>query len=192
MDTDPADGDDLGRLERVDGDVVVTFRRRFPHPPASVWRALTDPDHLQAWFPTTIEGERSAGAPLRFGFRDNEAPPFDGEMLVYEPPSSMSLRWGDEVLRFDVEGDDRGTVLTLTVVFDELGKVARDGAGWHACLELLGCAVGATPAPWSSADRWRAVHPRYVEAFGPEASTIGPPEEWETVHGPADGVPEAT
>ncbi len=25
-------------------------------------------------------------------------------------------------------------------------------------------------------ERWREVHPRYVERFGPEASTNGPPE----------------
>jgi uncharacterized protein YndB with AHSA1/START domain len=176
MSVNPAHRDDLGRLERVDDHVVVTFTRRFPCPPGSVWRALTEPDQLRAWFPTTIEGELAPGAPLRFGFRDNEARPFDGEMLVYEPPSSMSLRWGDEVLRFEVEGDGDGSVLTLTVEFDELGKVARDGAGWHACLDLLGCAVGGRAAPWSSADRWREVHPLYVEGFGPEASTIGPPE----------------
>ena len=27
------------------------------HPPEKVWRALTEPEHLAHWFPTTIEGE---------------------------------------------------------------------------------------------------------------------------------------
>ena len=48
--------DEMGRLERRDGQVFVTFIRKLPHPPSTVWRALTEPDHLAAWFPTTIEG----------------------------------------------------------------------------------------------------------------------------------------
>lgn len=33
------------------------------------------------------------------------------------------------------------------------GKAARDGAGWHTCLD-----------------------PGYVERFGPEGATVGPPD----------------
>ena len=126
------------------------------------------------------------GAPLRFEFEKNEAPPFDGEMLAFEAPSVMELRWGDEVLRFVLGPDGDDTVLTLTVSFDELGKVARDGAGWHACLDLLRWEIAGAPAPVSSADRWKQLNPLYVERFGPEASTIGPPEEWERLHRSTD------
>src|SRR4051794_15127554 len=34
----------------------VSFERTLPHPPEKVWRALTEAEHLKAWFPTTIEG----------------------------------------------------------------------------------------------------------------------------------------
>jgi uncharacterized protein YndB with AHSA1/START domain len=182
--------DDLGHLERRHGQVAVTFTRHIPHPPAVVWQALTEPEHLAAWFPTTIEGERAAGARLHFGFRDGEAPPFDGEMVQYEPESSMTMRWGDDVLRFELRALDTGSVLTLRATFDEMGKGARDGAGWHTCLDLLGYAVGDRRAPWSSAERWRQVHPIYVDRFGPEAATIGPPPEWEQIHGSGDETPE--
>jgi hypothetical protein len=73
-------------------------------------------------------------------------------------------------------------VLRFSVTVDEAGKGARDGAGWHACLDLLGYEMAST-APWSSADRWSQVHPGYLERFGPEASTIGPRPECERVHG---------
>ncbi len=189
MGTDPDNADDLGRLDDLEGRVRVTFTRRFPQAPDTVWRSLTEPAHLAAWFPTTVEGERAAGARLRFAFPADEAPPFDGEMLVYEPPSLMELRWGDEILRFVLEADGSGSVLRFSATFDELGKVARDGAGWHACLDLLGHEISGRAAPWSSADRWRQVHPAYVDRFGPEASTIGPPEEWRRVHGLGDTVP---
>jgi uncharacterized protein YndB with AHSA1/START domain len=182
----PSSADDLGRLERLDGRVRITFTRRFPQSPPTVWRSLTEPAHLAAWFPTTIEGKLVAGARLGFAFPDGVAPPFDGKMLVYEPPSLMELRWGDDVLRFEVDLDGTGTVLRFSATVDEVGKVARDGAGWHACLDLLGYEMASTAAPWSSADRWSDVHPGYVERFGPEASTIGPPQEWERVHGSPD------
>jgi uncharacterized protein YndB with AHSA1/START domain len=174
---------DDGELTRSDGRVVLRFRRHLSSPGPKVWRALSEPEHLAAWFPTTIEGQRAAGAVLRFGFRDMEAEPFAGEMLAFDPPTVMELQWGDETLRFELEPDDGGTVLVFTATFDEIGTAARDGAGWHSCLDLLRWEVAGQPAPWSAADRWKLVHETYVERFGPEAATIGPPQAWEAAHG---------
>jgi uncharacterized protein YndB with AHSA1/START domain len=181
---DPGD-QDYGRLERPDGQVLVRYTRRFAHPPQSVWRALTEPEELAAWFPTTIEGDRTAGAPLRFSFKEVEMPPMAGEMLAFEPPTLLELRWGDDLLRFELRPDGDGSVLELTVTFEEIGKVARDGAGWHVCLDELRHHLDGTAPPWSTDNRWREVHPAYTERFGPEASTMGPPEEWEQTYGPA-------
>ena len=182
-----ADGDALGTLERVGGQSVLRYRRRLAHPQPKVWRALTEDAHLAEWFPTTIEGARAGGAPLHFSFREAEGEPFDGEMLAFDPPSLMELRWADDVLRFELEPDPEpdgsGCILRLTVTFPEHGKAARDVAGWHVCLEELAHALDGTPPPWNPPDRWRVVHRCYVERLGPEASAIGPPEEWKRVHG---------
>ena len=99
---------DLGRLEHRDGQVVIRFTRRFPQPPRVVWQMLTEPEHLAAWFPTTIEGDRAAGAPLQFDFREGGGESFEGEMVVFDPPSAMAFRWGDEVLRFEIEPQGDG------------------------------------------------------------------------------------
>lgn len=184
-DTDGLSDGDYGQLERRDGGLVLRFTRRLPHPPQRVWRALTEPEHLAAWFPTTIEGDRAAGAPLRFAHRDGIAPPFDGEMLTFEPPSVMELRWGEDVLRFELRPEGDGTVLQFSDSFDELGRAARDGAGWHVCLDGLGYAAAGQSPPWSAADHWREVHDGYRRRLGPDASTIGPPEQWEREHGSA-------
>src|SRR5271165_5674171 len=109
-------GDDA-ELNRPGGQVQLRFTRRFRQSPERVWRALSEPEHLAAWFPTTIEGERSPGAPLRFAFTDLEAPSFDGEMLAFVPPSLMALRWGDEVLRFELAADGAGSILVFTTIF---------------------------------------------------------------------------
>jgi uncharacterized protein YndB with AHSA1/START domain len=166
-----------GTLAHVeDGRWELTFVRRLAHPPEKVWRALTEAEHLAAWFPTDIEGDRAAGARLRFVFRNGEGPDTDGEILRYDPPSHLVYRWGEEILRFGIEPDGGGgSVLTLVDVFAELGKAARDAAGWHTCLDVL-CHHLAGEAPdWAPEGRWAEVHPGYVARFGPEAATIGPP-----------------
>ena len=43
-----------GRYEQVNGNAVVRFERTFPHPVPVVWDAITDPEQLEAWFPTTV------------------------------------------------------------------------------------------------------------------------------------------
>jgi uncharacterized protein YndB with AHSA1/START domain len=172
---------EFGTLERA-GDVsILRYERRLAHPQERVWRALTEDADLAAWFPTTVEGERVAGAGLRFSFRQSEAEPFDGEMLDFVPPSLMELRWADDILRFELEPDGAGCILRLRVTFPEHGKAARDAAGWHVCLERLGALCDGSELSWSSqpSERWRVVHRGYVGRLGPEASAIGPPPEWE-------------
>jgi uncharacterized protein YndB with AHSA1/START domain len=168
-----------GTLEHLDdGRWQLRFTRNLRHPPDRVWRAITEPDQLAQWFPTTIEGERAAGAPLRFSFPDGRWPSFEGEMIAYEPPSLMELRWGPDVLRLELRATAEGTELTLLDSLEERGKAARDGAGWHTCLNGLEAALGgdASGIARDAMAAWADVHEHYVEEFGPEAATIGPPE----------------
>jgi uncharacterized protein YndB with AHSA1/START domain len=164
-----------GELEQVDRRWRLRFTRRLPHPPEKVWRALTEPDHIAAWFPTEVEGERRAGAPLRFVFRGGEGPTMEGEMVTYDPPSVLELRWGEDTLRFELRADGDGTVLTFLDTFDDLGRAARDAAGWHVCLDALAADLDGDSQARGQMDRWREVHEGYLRRFGPEASTIGPP-----------------
>jgi len=165
-----------GELEQTGSLWRLRFTRRLDHPVEKVWRAITEPEHLQAWFPDTIVVEEWAvGAPLRFETSHEEIGDFDGEVLAVEPPRLLEFRWGSDAIRFEVEPDGDGCTLTLTDTIDELGKAARDGAGWHTCLDLLEHHLDGSDPEWSSSERWGQVHPGYVEAFGPEAAKIGPP-----------------
>jgi uncharacterized protein YndB with AHSA1/START domain len=166
-----------GQLEEVDGTWRLRFTRVLPHSPETVWRALTEPEHLEAWFPATIEGERASGAALRFRHLDADLPPLEGEMLACEPPSLLEFSWGEDTLRFELEPHESGTELTLIDTLAERGKAARDGAGWHTCLDQLAHHLDGSSPPWTAPERWRQVHDAYVEGFGPEAAAIGPPEE---------------
>jgi hypothetical protein len=79
------------------------------------------------------------------------------------------------VIRLEIaaRGEGEGCTLTLLDTFDELGKAARDAAGWHVCLEFLASHLDGTPEP--PANMWTKVHPGYMSSFGPDASAIGVP-----------------
>jgi uncharacterized protein YndB with AHSA1/START domain len=164
-----------GQLERQDDHWRLTFVRTLDHPPERVWRGLTEPEHLAAWFPTRVEGEWAIGAALRFVFPDADGPALTGEVLVYEPHSRLSYRWGEQVLDFRLRPDPAGCVLTFVLSFDTLGTAAPDAAGWHVCLDRLGYDLDAARPPWRPDERWAQVHAGYLERLGPEAATIGPP-----------------
>jgi hypothetical protein len=99
----------------------------------------------------------------------------EGEMLAYEPESVMELGWGPDVLRMELSHVNEGTELTLLHTFAERGKAARDGAGWHVCLDALTAALDGDTASRERMAAWGEVHPHYVESFGPEAASVGPP-----------------
>jgi uncharacterized protein YndB with AHSA1/START domain len=163
-----------GTLSEVHGRYELRFVRPLAHPVDKVWSAITEPDGLRAWFPFDVEGERATGAPLRFVFREEEGPAFEGSMVEFSPKRAMELVWeDDERLRLELEPSGSGCVLTLINRFDEIGKAARDAAGWHACLDALEASLDHVEIDASG--RWREVHPGYVERFGAEAATIGPP-----------------
>jgi uncharacterized protein YndB with AHSA1/START domain len=166
-----------GTIEQVDdGRWRLRFTRTLAHPQTKVWRAVTEPEQLAQWFPSTIEGERAGGAPLRFTFPDDLAEPIEGKMLAYDPESLIEFRWGADVVRIELRPVGEATELTLLDTLEERGKGARDGAGWHACLDALEAALGGEANARSQMNVWAEVHPHYIEEFGPEAATIGPPE----------------
>ncbi len=162
----------LGTLTRRGDRWTLVFTRRLAHPREKVWRAVTEPDHLAAWFPQEIVGDHRAVAPLRFVSSAGDS--FGGQMLVFDPPSVMEFSWGADLLRIELSQDGDGTLLTLTDTFEDVGKSARDAAGWHECLDRLVADLdGLAPPAWG--ERWRQIHPVYVAELGPEASTSGPP-----------------
>ena len=174
-----------GQLIRTGDLAVLEYRRRFDHAPENVWRALTEPDRLAAWFPTTIDGERNAGAELTFRFEHLDLAPMHGQMLRFEPPSLLEFTWGGDRLRFALEPDGDGTAMTFTVTLDELGKATRDGAGWHQSLEALERALAGQPGRQDDTAHWRELRDVYAERFGADASVLGPPQEWEQAYGDA-------
>ena len=158
-----------------DGQVALRFVRRLAHRPEKVWRALTESEHLRAWFPADIVGERAAGAKLELPFWPDHVeaygiptPVLDGEIVVWDPPRTFEWLWTTERLRFELMLDGEGTTLTFTVWLGEGGADdAKKAAGYHVCLdqltELLDTGTVATPLVEKSTDDWE---PAYQAVLG--------------------------
>jgi uncharacterized protein YndB with AHSA1/START domain len=167
-----------GTLEQTEQGWRLCFVRHLAHAPEKVWAALTEPEQLAAWFPDTMSGELTVGARLTFSTEYESIPSFEGTVLTVDPPRLLEFTWGEDTLRFEVEPAEGGSTLTLRDTIAELGKGARDGAGWHVCLDQLEASLAGTAPEWTPQARWQQVHPDYVAAFPAEAAILGPPEDF--------------
>ena len=166
-----------GALTRFGERWTLRYRRELGHPPERVWSALTEPEQLRPWFPTGIVGDWSVGAHLDFPFHGSVFPTMQGTVLQVREPRVLEYVWGPDTLLFRLEAGGRGAFLEFLVSLEQLGKAARDGAGWHEALDLLETCLDGDEH-WPLGQRWPELAPMYAAAFGPAASAIGPPEDW--------------
>jgi uncharacterized protein YndB with AHSA1/START domain len=166
---------ELGALDE-DGP-TIRFTRTYPHAVEDLWMAVSDNEHLLAWFPQRVVGDLlTPGTALRFDPTVEGAPPFEGEVLRVDPPHLLEFRWAADTIRLELVSEGEGCTLVLTDVIDDVGKAARDAAGWHTCLDFLDAALDHVTPTLTSSERWKEVHGDYVVEFGPRAATIGPPD----------------
>lgn len=90
---------------------AITFEFDLQHPPARVWRALTDPVLLSEWLLPVVEMGLEPGA--SFTFRTQPQPGWDGavncRMLEIDPERKLSYTWTVGDMELD-------TVVTFTLV----------------------------------------------------------------------------
>lgn len=154
-----------GTLEKVGERFFLRFERTYPHPREDVWRALIEPASLAEWFPAAIEGERRAGAALRFVFPAGEGPVLTGTMRVFEPPRLLEYTWDSDVLRWELTPTATGTTLVFTTSLQQRSVAARDATGWHGCLDALARVVEAHE-PASGSQDFAARYEAYIQSFG--------------------------
>jgi uncharacterized protein YndB with AHSA1/START domain len=162
---------------------AVRFTLDVQQPLDRVWRAVTDPDELRAWFPSTVSYRPRVGASIHFT-DDPNLPSTSGTVLAYDAPRRFAFGWGDDELWFDlsVPSADAGPVcrLVLTDVLELRDAAARNAAGWEVCLDALELHLdgvarddGETgPHTARSRQEWREYYEEYVSVGMPSGAPI--------------------
>jgi uncharacterized protein YndB with AHSA1/START domain len=141
---------------------AVRVTRTFDHPIDRVWRAVTSPEHLARWFPSTVELDLVPGGKIRFGSFEGEAA--HGQVLDVEPPHRLAFSWGTDRLEFDLRTEGPGTTFVLTHYVDDRAGAASFATGWEMCLAALADVLAGDPPQRSGRGTDR--HEELVIRFG--------------------------
>jgi uncharacterized protein YndB with AHSA1/START domain len=134
-----APGAAFGAQVRKEGEQwTLVLVRDLSHPPAKVWKALTDPEHLREWAP--FDSDRSLASVGTAKLTTVGAPtPHVSETRVTraDAPRVLEFSWGGQELRWELEPLSGGrTRLTLLHNIDR-NFIAMGAAGWHICFDVL-------------------------------------------------------
>jgi uncharacterized protein YndB with AHSA1/START domain len=154
------------------GYATLQYKRHLPHAPEIVWKAITDPKELAAWFNTKAVIDGHNGGTIDFinshsGFHTT------GHILTWDPPRVFEHEWhiapnsqvpkGEPgaAIRWELMRDgDSNTILIST--FSRLTKptALRFGPGHHAYLDRLAAHLDHKVLPdWT--ERYAAVKGSY-------------------------------
>jgi uncharacterized protein YndB with AHSA1/START domain len=171
-----------GAYDTIENRPALSFERRLSHPVDVVWRAITESDELEHWFPSQVDvDELRPGAEMTFTFEEmpleNMPMTIRGRVTEFDPPRLFAFYWGDDHLRFELEpmtDPQDACLLRLTVLLDSRDKAARDGAGWHVCLDRLEQLLSGDDGPsatGATAD-WRGLYDEYQRRGVPAGAPI--------------------
>lgn len=125
----------------------VVIERDIAHPPAKLWRALTQPHLIAEWL---MQNDFAPQVGHRFNLRGEWGGVLDCEVLALEPEKTLSYSWD---FRHEDPAYDLRSVVTFTLTPSETGthlRVEQAGfrpdqkqafggahAGWKAFLDKL-------------------------------------------------------
>lgn len=150
----------------VSGDrTSLRIERRFGYPPEKVWCAVTDPAHLNQWFPFNVEVDLRVGGEMRFiPAQPDAGPTMGGVVTELDPPRVFAFTWADDLLRFELQADGDDSLLIFTHTFADHFGAASFAAGWQTCFDAMETTLAAgQPAPPSDIAE---LHDAYVVALG--------------------------
>src|SRR3977135_861514 len=87
-----------------DGEKVTLFLGRdLPHPPAKVWKALTDPEHLREWAPFDSDRDLGTVGTAKLSTVGTPAP-YVSETRVKraDAPRVLEFSWGEQEIRWEL------------------------------------------------------------------------------------------
>ena len=171
-----APGAASGAEVRKDGEQwTLVLVRALAHPPATVWTALTNPDHLREWAP--FDADRNLGTVGTARLSTVGAPKShitETQVKRADAPRVLEFSWGGRDIRWELEPlGGGGTRLTLWHTIDR-GFISMGAAGWHICFDVLERLLAGRPigrivgAEAMKFDGWQRLNAEYATQFGVE------------------------
>jgi uncharacterized protein YndB with AHSA1/START domain len=162
-----APGPAFGAEVQKDGDKwTLVVVRELRHPPARVWEAITDPEHLREWAP--YDADRNLGTVGTASLTTVGAPKplvTESQIKRADKPRLLEFNWGGFDIRWQLEPlANGGTKLTLWHNIDR-NYISMGAAGWHICLDVLDHLLADQPIG---------------RLVGPDAMKVG---GWQRLHG---------
>ena len=179
---DYAPGPAAGAEVRKDGEKwTLVLVRDLSHPPAKVWKALTDPEELREWAP--FDSDQNLGTVGTAKLSTVGAPTTlvsETQVKRADAPRVLEFNWGGQDIRWELEPrGDSGTRLTLWHNIDRR-YISMGASGWHICFDVLarflaGRPVGRTVGPEAmKVEGWQRLNAEYAQQFGVEAPAWPP------------------
>jgi len=171
-----APGPAAGAEIQKDGEAwTLVLVRNLSHPPAKVWTALTDPNHLREWAPFDADGNLgTAGKTVKLTTVGAPTPMVSETRVTRaDAPRMLEYNWGGQDIRWQLEASGGGTRLTLWHNINR-NFIAMGAAGWHICFDVLtrlldGQPLGRMVGPvLMKFDGWQRLHAEYAKQFGIE------------------------
>jgi uncharacterized protein YndB with AHSA1/START domain len=171
-----APGPASGAQVRKDGEKwTLILVRELRHPPAKVWRALTDPVHLREWAPFEVDGSLdTVGSTVNLKWASTARVI---ETRVMRADAPKVLEYSD--IRWELEAVGGGTRLTLWHSIDSR-FISWGAAGWHICFDVLERLLAGEPmgrivgAEAMKFDGWQRLNAEYAKQFGIETPNSTP------------------
>ena len=148
--------------------------RELHHPPAKVWRALTEPEELREWAPFDADRPLDSAGPVKLSTVGAPATQVSETRVTRaEPPKVLEYDWGGNAMRWQLEPTANGTRLTLWHAIDR-NFVSMGAAGWHICFDVLehlldGDPIGRVVGGEAMKFDWKRLNAEYAKQFGIEA-----------------------
>ena len=170
----PATG---ARVEKDGEKWTLILVRELRHPPEKVWQALTDPAHLREWAPFDADGSLgTVGATVKLTTVGAPTPHVSETRVTRaDAPRALEYNWGGNDMRWELQGFDGGTRLTLWTNIDRR-FISMGAAGWHICLDVLdhllsGAPIGRMVGPATMKfGGWQRLNAEYAKQFGMETA----------------------
>lgn len=149
----------LGKLDKVNGEVVFELHRDFPWPVSTIWEMLTDNQQLKKWFSELEIAELSENGKIVFNLGDGTVEELT--IIEVQVPTVLEFTWDKDLVRFNLsENSDGSAHLVFKEYIKEVtDQTARDIAGWHVCLDAIRAVL--EEQEFDRKHRWKKVYETY-------------------------------